>query len=254
MKLLIDIGNTRIKWAFDNGSDLVAAGEAVHRGQPAGFVAEVFSALGTVPESAYAVNVAGSAVEKALSDELHARFGVELAMVRTAERFGDVVNGYRSMDQLGADRWAAIVGAWYLCRQSVCVVDAGTAVTIDAVTRDGRHQGGIIVPGLALMRAALHKDTSDIYDFVRQSEGPLAGGDWFGRDTQSAVERGAVFMLGAAIDKAVSEMSVAGESPIIVLTGGDADALGPVLAHPVEHHPLLVLEGLRRLVAGSADA
>ena len=49
MKLLIDIGNTRIKWAFDNGSDLVAAGEAVHRGQPAGFVAEVFSTLGTVP-------------------------------------------------------------------------------------------------------------------------------------------------------------------------------------------------------------
>jgi len=254
VKLLIDIGNTRIKWAFDDGDGLVAAGETVHRGKPAGYAAEIVAALAAVPDSAFAVNVAGPAVEKALADELHGRFGVELAMVRTAERFGAVVNGYRSMDQLGVDRWAAIVGAWYLCRQSVCIVDAGTAVTIDAVARDGRHQGGIIVPGLALMRAALKKDTSDIYAFIQQSEGPLAGGEWFGRDTQSAVERGTLFILGAAIEKAVSEMSITGEKPVILLTGGDAGILAPLLEHPAEQRPLLVLEGLRHLAAGTVDA
>lgn len=254
MKLLIDIGNTRIKWAFDDGDSLVAAGETVHRGNRAGPAVEFIAALELVPDAAFAVNVAGPAMEKVLADELHGRFGVELAMVRTAQRFGSVVNGYRSMDQLGADRWAAIVGAWYLCRRPVCIIDAGTAVTIDAVAGDGRHRGGIIVPGLALMRAALKTDTSDIYGFIQQSEGPLAGGEWFGRDTQSAVERGTLLMLAAAIERAVSEMCTSGEKPAILLTGGDADILGPLLEHPAEHRPLLVLEGLRHLAAGSVDA
>jgi len=254
VKLLIDIGNTRIKWAFDNGSGLVEAGQAVHRDKLEGSAADFVAALASAPESAFAINVAGPAVEKALADELQARFGIGLAMVRTAPRFGEVVNGYRSKDQLGADRWAAIVGAWHLCRQSVCVVNAGTAVTIDAVARDGRHQGGIIVPGLALMRAALNRDTSDIYGFFQQSEGPLAGDEWFGKDTHSAVERGAVFVLGAAIDKAVSEMSATGETPVIMLTGGDAEILSPSISHSFELRPLLVLEGLRHLAAGISDA
>lgn len=254
MKLLVDIGNTRVKWAFDDGSGLVAPGEAVHRGKPAACATGFIAALQPIPDSACAINVAGATLETAIANELKACFGIELNRVRTAERFGDVVNGYISMGQLGADRWAAIVGAWQLYRQSVCIVDAGTAVTIDAVSPDGRHQGGIIVPGLALMRASLNNDTSDILGFVRQSEGPLSGGEWFGRDTLSAVERGAVFMLAAAIDRAVAEMSKTAETPIVVLTGGDADIVGPLIAHPVEYCPLLVLEGLRHLAAGSVDA
>jgi type III pantothenate kinase len=254
VKLLIDIGNTRVKWAFDSGNGLVAAGEAVHRDKPAGWVAEFIASLKEVPESAFAINVAGSAMEKVLADALQERFGLALTVVRTAECFGDIRNGYRSIDQLGADRWAAIVGAWQLRRRPVCVVDAGTAVTIDVVSGAGHHQGGIIVPGLVLMRAALNKDTSDIYGFAQQSEGPLNDGEWFGRDTQSAVERGALFMLGAAIDKAVDEMSVVGDPPSLIVTGGDADMLGPVISHPVEHRPLLVLEGLSQLVAGFGNA
>jgi type III pantothenate kinase len=254
MKLLIDIGNTRIKWAFDNGGELVGAGEALHGDNPARSAIDFVAALEMAPESAFAINVAGSAVEKTLADELQARFGIGLAMVRTAERFGKVVNGYSAIDQLGADRWAAIVGGWQRCRRSVCIVDAGTAVTIDAVARDGHHQGGFIVPGIELMRASLHRDTSDIYRFFQQSEGASAAGEWFGRDTRSAVERGAIFALGAAIDKAVDEMTAAGEAPTVMLTGGDANILGAAISHPFEACPLLVLEGLRYLAGGFADA
>jgi type III pantothenate kinase len=254
MKLLLDIGNTRIKWAFDNGSDLVSAGEAVHRGQPEACAIDFIEALQLVPESAFAINVAGAELAAAIANKLKARFGIELSMVRTAEHFGPVVNGYSATGQLGADRWAAIVGAWQFYRQSVCIVDAGTAVTLDAVTQDGRHQGGVIMPGLALMHASLNNDTSDIVGFIEQSDEPLAGDEWFGTDTRSAVERGVVFMLSAAIDKAVAEIAKTGEMPVIILTGGDAETIGPLIAHPVVYRPLLVLEGLRHLASESVDA
>ena len=207
-----------------------------------------------MPESAFAINVAGATVEAAIADKLKACFGVELSMVRTAEHFGDVVNGYSATGQLGADRWAAIVGAWQLYHRPVCIIDAGTAVTIDAVAQDGCHQGGIILPGLALMYASLNSDTSDIVGFVKQSDGPLAGNEWFGTDTRSAVERGVLFMLSAAINRAITEISKTGDMPVIILTGGDAEIIGPLIAQPVEYHPLLVLEGLHHLAAGSLDA
>ena len=113
----------------------------MHRGKPEASVADFVAALQRVPESAFAINVAGAAVEAAIADKLKACFGVELSMVRTAEHFGDVVNGYSATGQLGADRWAAIVGAWQLYHRPVCIIDAGTAVTIDAVAQDGCHQG-----------------------------------------------------------------------------------------------------------------
>ncbi len=254
MKLLIDIGNTRIKWAFDNGSGLVSAGEAVHRGKPEAKAADFVAALQLVPESACAVNVAGAGVEAVIADKLTACFGIELSMVRTAKHFGDVVNGYSATDQLGADRWAAIVGAWQLYRRSVCIIDAGTAVTIDAVAQDGCHHGGIIVPGLALMHASLNSDTSDIVGFVKQSDRPLAGNEWFGTDTRSAVESGVLFMLSAAINRAVAEISKTGNMPVIILTGGDAEIIGPLITQPVDYRPMLVLEGLCYLAAGSPDA
>ena len=254
MKLLMDIGNTRIKWAFDDGSDLVAAGEIVHQSNPEACAFNFVKALQLEPESAFAVNVAGAAMEVAIANTLKAHFDIELTTVRTAEHFGAVANGYSSTGQLGADRWAAIVGAWQLYHQAVCIVDVGTAVTIDAVAPNGQHQGGIIIPGLALVHASLNNDTSDIGGFVRQSEGPLADDEWFGRDTRSAVERGAVFMLGATIDRAIAEFSKAGDVPVILLTGGDAEIIGPLVNHPVEYHPLLVLQGLRHLANGTVDA
>jgi type III pantothenate kinase len=254
MKLLVDIGNTRIKWAFDNDGELTAAGDVVHRDRNAAVVDELFDQFAAVPTSACAINVAGAAIEQELAEKLRARFGIELTVVRTADRFREVANGYTAPGQLGADRWAAIVGAWMLKRRAVCVIDAGTAVTIDLVADDGRHLGGIIVPGLDLMRAALLRDTSDISGFDNQSAGPLVDGQWFGRDTRSAVDRGAVFALRATLDSAVHEFGELAPDPAVVVTGGDAERIVPLLAAKVEHRPQLVLEGLRELVAESDDA
>jgi type III pantothenate kinase len=258
VKLLIDIGNTRIKWAFDqdaaDGAVLLAQGECVHRdiglAEAMGFVAE----LGQVPDEVVAVNVAGKAIEAALAAAVWEKFGLQLMLVRTAARFGPVTNGYRATEQLGADRWAAIVGAWFLRRKAVCVIDAGTAITMDAVAANGQHLGGIIVPGVSLMEEALFRDTSDIRGFSVQGFASSTAADWYGDDTRSAVAKGARYLLRAAINRAIGDMAENGVLPLVMLTGGDAEKLAQLLESAYEHRPMLVLEGLHYLTSGEADA
>lgn len=252
MNLLFDIGNTRIKWACDTGSELVRPGERVHRGltpeQAVAFVAD-FEPAGEIA-AVWAVNVAGLDLEKALTQALSDHFDLPLQVAKTTQSCGAVINGYTSIEQLGVDRWAAIVGAWEHFGTSVCVVDVGTAVTIDMVAANGQHRGGIILPGLALMAGSLNRDTSDIEGFASNSQGAVSTGDWFGRDTLSAVQRGALFALRAAISQAVEQTAQQeGDAPLVVLTGGDAEALLPMADHAVELMPALVLEGLRYLAA-----
>jgi len=247
-QLLIDIGNTRIKWAFDAGDHLVAPGEIVHRGN-AEAAAQFVTALTEEPTAIFALNVAGADLEAQVAAALAARFDAPLKMIRTSQACGSVTNGYTSVEQLGVDRWAALVGAWFECRQTALIADVGTALTLDIVAADGMHQGGIIVPGIDLMVAALDADTSDIAEFASQSKGPVPGSDWYGRDTLSAVHRGAAFSVKAVIEQASAEIAATGLVPVVFLTGGDAQVVQPLLTMPVQHRPQLVIEGMRRLIS-----
>jgi len=251
MKLFFDIGNSRIKWAFDRSGEFVGQGEIAHRQQPRKAVADLVARLQAEPEVVYAVNVAGDELAAQLQAALQERFGhqQQLQVLRTGRRHGDVINGYEACEQLGADRWAAIVGARQWSRETLCVVDVGTAVTIDTLCADGRHLGGYIVPGLALMQEALLRDTSDIQDFVVQA---VTGTDTDatpgpGIDTRSAVARGALLTICAVIEK----VGAADGGARIVLTGGDAASIARHLDASVELRPFLVLEGVRALAAES---
>jgi type III pantothenate kinase len=244
MKLLFDIGNTRIKWAYDTDTELLHAGEALHRGR-SDDVRQIVAGLEQEPEEIWVVNVAGAEYATALTDAALTRFGVTPRFVKTTRRCGEVVNGYDDVSQHGVDRWAAVVGAWNLYRSDVCVVDAGTAMTIDLVRADGRHEGGFILPGIQLMADALHRDTSDIEAFSGQGKA-LEGGRWCGTDTLSAVQLGAVFALRATVTEAVRRL---GGQPAVVFTGGDAHALIPLPDCEPDIRPMLVIEGLRQLAA-----
>lgn len=254
MKLLLDIGNTRINWACDNGAELVDPGSLVHRDADPAAIAKFLDALVAVPESVFAVNVAGASIEELLTTTVARRFGLEVNWLSTAARCGEVINGYTAIEQLGIDRWAAIVGAWNMHRRAVIIVDAGTAITIDAVNQDGLHLGGVIVPGMDLMQRAVFQDTSDVLAFRNQGAMAVIGQDWFGQDTRAAVEKGALFLVRAAINRAASDLEVDGALPLVILTGGDAEMLVGLLETPYELHPLLVLEGLRRMASGVVDA
>lgn len=254
MKLLLDIGNTRIKWACDNGAELIDPGSVVHRDADPAETLKFLDDLMAVPEAVSAVNVAGVAIEQLLTAAVARRFGLEINWLCTAARCGEVVNGYRATEQLGIDRWAAIVGAWNMHRRAVVIVDAGTAITIDAVNQAGLHLGGVIVPGMDLMQQAVFQDTSDVLTFRNQGVAAVTGQDWFGQDTRAAVEKGSLFLLRAAINRAARDMDVDGASSLLMLTGGDAEMLSGLLETPCELHPLLVLEGMRCMTSGVVDA
>jgi type III pantothenate kinase len=123
-------------------------------------------------------------------------------------------------------------------------VDAGTALTIDALRSDGTHLGGLILPGIELQRSALLDSTADIAARALAMRNPPAGLAIFATDTASALARSGAFACAAAIDRCVNALAAAAGQPIVMLTGGDADTVAPWLATGFEICPNLVLEGL----------
>jgi type III pantothenate kinase len=249
MAVLVDVGNTRLKWASLERGGLVGRGSVMHRGSLDAAMAEFEAAL---PAKAriIASNVAGEAVAERLASLVAARPGTSLELVATsAERFG-VRCAYTDPSRLGVDRWVAVLAAHHAARAAACVLSAGTAVTFDAVDAGGAHLGGLILPGASLLAAALDRHTSNI--------GPTApatavarGLELLGRNTDAAVGHGAWLALAAALDRAVATVARAlGVTPVVYLTGGDADALAGWLETRAELRADLVLEGLA-LFAGA---
>ena len=158
MILLLDIGNSRTKWGFLTAGELTATGARSHGGGT-----EILPPdLPHQPEAVYAANVAGERAAEALRTGVAARWNCRLILARSAARAGAVRNAYADPQQLGVDRWLALVGAYASRRAALCLVDAGTATTVDLLARDGRHLGGFIVPGRDLMVDSLLTATGEL--------------------------------------------------------------------------------------------
>jgi type III pantothenate kinase len=253
--VLVDIGNTRIKWASLRRGRLVDRGSAAHRDSLDAAIAALDAALPAEPRI-IASNVAGGAVAARLEALVANRPGASLELVATsAERFG-VRCAYADPSRLGVDRWVAVLAAHHAERppSAACVLSAGTAVTFDAVDAAGVHLGGLIMPGAALQAAALDRHTSNIGRTL-PATAASRGLDLLGRTTDAAVGHGAWLALAAALDRAVATVAAAlGTAPVVYLTGGDADALRGWLETPVELRADLVLEGLKLFAGAGAEA
>ncbi len=271
MKLLLDVGNSRIKWAFATAGGLVAHGEAV-RDEEAD-LRPLFDS-GQRPDDIRIANVAGGPTGARIAARLEERFHVEPVFARSARTGAGVRNGYADSGQLGVDRWLAICAAYDRYRAAVCVVDAGTATTIDLVTDSGEHRGGVILPGLGLMALALMRGTSDLVQRSGASSpkvegrilvGPRLDPDdpviVLGRDTAAAMHYGALqattSLVWACLEEFSDRASPVTIPPILLVTGGAATTLQaalrrmagvrgalPLSAIRIEHRPQLVLEGL----------
>lgn len=242
MKLLVDLGNTRMKWAWLEHGELLEPQGVAH----AGAVQAPLGALASAtrrPTAILLASVAAPALTAGIAGCLAARFGVTPQLARTGSAAQGVRNGYRDHAQLGVDRWLAMVAAFARYRQALCVVDAGTAVTLDAISADGAHLGGFIVPGRELMRASLLRETGGLATAVGNGPDAATASDW-GRDTASCIRLGAMSAIRGLVGHSLRALGESGERPLLVLTGGEAEAIRCDL--PVEPllHPLLVLEGL----------
>ncbi|NJD26001.1 MAG: type III pantothenate kinase [Betaproteobacteria bacterium] len=233
MILCLDSGNSRIKWALHDGAGWVADG-AVAQGEAGALTA--LAANWPKPERVLLANVAGVAAADAIRAAL-APWAARFLEVASAARGAGVENLYDVPGRLGVDRWCALAGARALTAGTCLVVLAGTATTVDALAADGRFLGGLILPGVDLMRRALARDTAAL---------PLAEGsrtDW-PRRTEDAITSGCLEAQTGAIERAWHRLGGQGEC---LLAGGAAPALAPLLDLPVRHVPLLVMEGLLRL-------
>ncbi len=249
MKLLIDLGNSRLKWCWASAGSAGDPGALDHRGLSG---AELAAALpepsGPVAEIRVA-SVASPALTAGLTAALAARYGCRPAVAVSAAVAGGLRNGYREPRQLGVDRWLALRGAWAREPQSAaCVIAAGTAFTVDLVMPGGEHLGGLIVPGLALMQDALKGATGNLARLAAADPPPMAGepaGNLLvGQATGEAMDRGALWALAALAGHHFAVLRERSPGARLLVTGGDAPKLLPLLPASAEHRPHLVLEGL----------
>jgi type III pantothenate kinase len=237
MMLLADLGNTRLKWAWA-GPGTWQTGAAAHA--DAGRVLDDERARLPVIDRVVYCCVAGEAVRSQWLAWCRAQGIRQIDEMRALASGHGVRSRYDQPAQLGADRFAALVGAHHLYpARALCVIDAGSAVTLDVLRADGEYAGGVILPGLQLAREALWQRTQQIAPGASEATQCLA------RNTMDGVSAGTLIGLAGAIERiAAAQEQEAGEPLLPVLTGGDAAMLAPQLTRRHEHQPELVLKGL----------
>ena len=234
MILCIDSGNSRIKWALHDGRHWSANGALVQADAAA--LAELPRRF--TPDKIMLANVAGPQSGEAIRQAL-AVWQARLVEVRSSACAAGVRSHYQKPQQLGVDRWSALIGARSLHPHPCLVVMAGTATTIDTLDADGNFPGGLILPGIDLMRRALSRDTAAL---------PLAEGHHqpYPTCTDDAIISGCLEAQAGAIERAFRRL--AGQPrACCLLSGGAAPLLAPLLGIPCRLIDNLVLEGLYQL-------
>lgn len=283
--LVVDAGNTHIKWAlFDQGVLDTTVRPAHPKDHFQAFAAEHWATL-VRPTRVVVANVAGVDFGKILAAWIKQAWDIETEFVVPQHEACGIRNAYLDPQKLGVDRWAGMIAAHRNIQatsraaegsaiqerspekakakssariargkksgtatstnsvtNSVCVIDCGTAITIDVLTASGEHQGGLIVPGLTMMRHALLANTQDIGSKMGNESSEI---DILARDTAGGVNGGTLYTVISVIDRVTTDLAAElGNNMTRVITGGDAPALLPLLAGQYHHEPMLVLQGL----------
>ena len=251
MKLLIDIGNTRLKSALWDGGQLrhgpmlahAATGEA---GAPA--AAEFWALWKDIPapEEIWVASVAASALEHELIGSLAARFAATPRFVRSPATACGVRNAYSAPARLGIDRFLGLVAAHAQVAGAAVVAGCGTALTLDAIDGEGRHLGGLIAPAPGLMRSALLERAARLGDL-----GAAAVVD-FADTTAAAVESGTWLAVVALVERFVAKTQARlGTAPALFVCGGGGKRLAALLDSAHRFEPDLVLRGLAVFADGA---
>lgn len=237
MILCLDCGNSRLKWGLHDGSSWREQGALVH--DEISRLAEVCCRYS--PSQVILANVAGPAVETVIVAALGpAARG--LRIVRSSAAAGGVTNLYAKPEQLGVDRWCALIGARALGTSARLVVMAGTATTVDSLDAQGCFTGGLILPGLNMMLRGLAQGTAAL---------PVARGNYVSapRSTDDAIVTGCIDAQLGAIERAFARLG--DPEACCLLSGGHAETLAQYLVIPHVLSQNLPLEGLRQLALSS---
>ena len=246
MRILVDIGNSRCKAAIEDDEGLHVLETFAWKNV---FLHEVLEQLwrkplaNQLPDSVVVSNVAGDRLLPNLSAWCCSQLGVEpIEVVSTAE-FKGLKNAYLEPSTFGIDRWAAMIGARAAHPGALCVIDSGTATTVDVIDADGQHRGGAILPGIYTMRRSLGKYTSALF----AADGEITP---FSDNTAAGIAGGTGFASVGAMDRFVLESRKLVGPVTTIVTGGESAILESLMENEVIRDPILVLKGVS-VLAGS---
>lgn len=235
MKLLIDIGNTRLKWGFTHANQLTMGQALVNHQLSRADLVESWKALPPPQRIGIACVSAGSLPDLVQSVAVELWPNIEIIRVKSqADGFG-VRNAYRQPEKLGVDRWLALIAARHHYQGPACIVDCGTAITVDFIDADGFHQGGLICPGLRLMKKSLAQNT----DALQFDETSYAFG--LASFTEAAIYSGTLSAACGLIEYVLKKQA---EPVPVIVTGGDAELVAQQLTIQSITDTDLVLRGL----------
>jgi len=252
MILLIDAGNTRVKWALAEDAAAMGAwtahGAVAHTDLPQLELAWSDAAANRSVDRILIANVAGNALRVHLEYVLQRTFpGMtperDIEWFASLPALAGLTNGYRNPAQLGCDRFAAAIAGHALAPdRPVIVANCGTATTIDAVTADGVFLGGMILPGLGLMASSLARNTAQLPQIAQDGKLP----DGFADNTDDAILSGCMTAQSGAIEHAFALHGAAE----CIISGGAAPLIAPLLKVPYRIVENIVLIGLHAAAGG----
>jgi len=236
--LLIDQGNTRLKWVLARAGEIDE--NSAGQGDPEAFMQACRNDASILPASALISSVASKEEARVLAGFCESRWGLKAQLLESTEQLGGVHNAYREPKMLGVDRWLAIVGAVARHGKPVVIWDLGTATTLDAVDETGLHLGGMIYPGPATMLDSLSRDTK-----LRVPPNLESSAVTPGRSTAACISNGVYVAQVGVLNQFLRNISAKmGGEPLLVVTGGAASQILPLLDFQYIHDPWLVFRGM----------
>ncbi len=235
MKLLIDSGNSRLKWALSDKQNHLSTFSIANEDVTEEKLLEAWSNYDK-PEQLIIASVATNILVLLVFSIVSELWpSVKIKLVKSQEDSYGVTNAYVEADKLGVDRWLALIAAHHYYPGLTCIVDCGTALTVDVIDAEGRHQGGLISPGLVLMKKALANETARLpYESSVQLEG-------LANSTEAGIFNGTLYAAVGLIEHVLHNQSIGTQ---LILTGGDAELIARLLNTPLIIDSDLVFKGL----------
>ena len=250
--LLIDAGNSSLKWAVLKKDGSLTTQEKVFYADktPLQCFENLINKQSQQCNALLMVSVLGSDFAKNV-EALTAKASMQFYSVKSQKKLAGLKNAYAEPHKLGADRFVAMIAAYHLGNKEACIViDAGTATTIDAIDANGQHLGGLILPGIQLCSSSLLENTALLPLWNKDDE--TFTPELFSKETSQAIASASVIGLAGAIEsicsKMANELLVDSSQPIKrILCGGDAEAILPFMESDYEHQKDLLMIGLKTI-------
>jgi len=239
-ELLVDIGNTRVKWGINQDGEIISGRPFVHHQLEQKVLFEIWKDVCSPGCLAISCVSSKPLLDLVRTVALSLWPNIEIVMAQSRANGFGVCNGYIQPEKLGVDRWLSLIAVRQHYAGPVCIVDCGTAITIDFMDAKGFHQGGLICPGLTLMKKALAQG-AEALQFNTQNY-PLGPANF----TDAAIYSGTLYAAIGFIERCFDKL----ENSTLILTGGDAELIAEQLIYKPIIDNDLVLRGLAIVVAG----